>query len=88
MQRDNDLRELALNTVREKDADFGPTFAAEMLRDWRGLTVSREALRRWMTVSDRVPVEDDAVGQNDVQPALHDKAVTVSASSLPCAARI
>ena len=42
------LRELALGYVRESYADFGPTLAAEMLRERHGLTVSRETLRQWM----------------------------------------
>ena len=50
--KSDDLRELALSTVREKYADFGPTFAAEMLRDRHGLTLSRETLHRWMTQAD------------------------------------
>ena len=35
--------------MRENYADFGPTFAAEMLHERHGLTVSGETLRRWMT---------------------------------------
>jgi transposase len=42
------LRELALSYVRECYADFGPTLAAEMLRERHELTVSRETLRQWM----------------------------------------
>jgi Helix-turn-helix domain len=42
------LRALALTYVREHDADFGPTLAAEMLRDQHQVTVSRETLRSWM----------------------------------------
>ena len=45
------LRELALGYVRESYADFGPTLAAEMLRERHGLTVSRETLRQWMILS-------------------------------------
>ncbi len=43
------MRELVLGTVRESYADFGPTLAAEMLRERHGLTVSGETLRHWMT---------------------------------------
>jgi hypothetical protein len=43
------FRELALAYVTERYADFGPTFAAEMLRDRHGLRVSRETLRGWMS---------------------------------------
>jgi len=35
----NGLRELALGYVRESYADFGPTLAAEMLRERHGLTM-------------------------------------------------
>lgn len=41
-------RDLALSLIRESYADFGPTLAAERLRDDHGLTVSRETLRKWM----------------------------------------
>ena len=42
------LREIVLDTVRERYADFGPTLAAEMLQERHGLAVSRETLRHWM----------------------------------------
>ena len=38
----------ALALIRERDLDFGPTLAAEMLARHHGLTVSRETLRQWM----------------------------------------
>ena len=41
-------RDYALSLIRESYADFGPTLAAERLRDDHGLTVSRETLRKWM----------------------------------------
>jgi hypothetical protein len=43
-----EVRTLALSIVRERYADFGPTFAAEKLAEVHGCTVSRETLRGWM----------------------------------------
>jgi hypothetical protein len=43
-----EVRVLALKLVRERYADFGPTFAAEKLADLHGCSVSRETLRGWM----------------------------------------
>ena len=43
-----EVRALALSIVRERYADFGPTFAAEKLADHHGYAVSRETLRGWM----------------------------------------
>ena len=34
--------------IRERYADFGPTLAAEKLREVHGITVGRETLRLWM----------------------------------------
>ncbi len=42
------VRELALELVRTRYRDFGPTLAAEMLAEKHGLEVSRETLRHWM----------------------------------------
>ncbi len=42
------VREVALDLVREKYSDFGPTLAAETLTERHDLRVSRETLRRWM----------------------------------------
>ena len=42
------VREQALDWVRTRYPDFGPTLAAEMLGEHHELTVSRETLRRWM----------------------------------------
>ena len=47
----DDVREHALELVRSRYGDFGPTLAAEMLRDRHGLTVSRETLRQWMAAA-------------------------------------
>jgi Winged helix-turn helix len=43
-----EVRALALSLVRERYADFGPTFAAEKLAEQHGCLVSRETLRGWM----------------------------------------
>ena len=40
------LRERALELVRERYADFGPTLAREKLTEQHGLDFSRETLRR------------------------------------------
>ena len=44
-----EVRREALRLVRERYADFGPTFAAEKLSEDHGLSVSRETLRKWMS---------------------------------------
>jgi hypothetical protein len=41
-------RELAVDLVRERYRDFGPTLAAEALAERHALRVSRETLRGWM----------------------------------------
>ena len=43
-----EVRSLALSLVRERYADFGPTFAAEKLAALHGCPVSHETLRKWM----------------------------------------
>jgi hypothetical protein len=43
-----EFRTLALSIVRERYADFGPTFTAEKLAELHGCPVSRETLRCWM----------------------------------------
>jgi Winged helix-turn helix len=43
-----EVRALALSLVRERYADFGPTFAAEKLAENHGCSVSHETLRSWM----------------------------------------
>src|SRR5207249_4528947 len=42
------VRDHAIALVRERYADFGPTFAAEKLAEGHDLKVSRETLRSWM----------------------------------------
>jgi len=42
------LRQYALELVRQSYRDFGPTLAAEALRDRHEIKVSRETLRKWM----------------------------------------
>lgn len=43
-----EMREQALEAVREQYADFGPTLAAEHLGSEHGLPVHAETLRLWM----------------------------------------
>lgn len=43
------LREGALELVRERYSDFGPTLAHEKLTEIHGLKLSVESLRKWMT---------------------------------------
>jgi len=43
-----DLRAHALELIRSRYADFGPTLATEVLLDKHELRVGRETLRRWM----------------------------------------
>jgi hypothetical protein len=42
------LKTQALEVIREKYADFGPTLAAEKLRELHGIYIGRETLRLWM----------------------------------------
>jgi len=42
------IRDYAVALVKERYADFGPTFAAEKLAEDHDLKVSRETLRKWM----------------------------------------
>jgi hypothetical protein len=44
----SELRERTLGVVRSRYRDFGPTLAAEKLREVDGIAVSVETLRRWM----------------------------------------
>ncbi len=44
----SELREKALNLVREKYSDFGPTFAAEKLQEIDHITINHESLRQDM----------------------------------------
>lgn len=43
------VRDYVLALVRERYFDFGPSLAAEKLRELHGVTVSRETLRKWMS---------------------------------------
>lgn len=45
------IREHALTLVRERYADFGPTFAHQKLTEQHGLACSVETLRGWMTAA-------------------------------------
>jgi hypothetical protein len=42
------IREYAVELVRTRYSDFGPTLAAETLLEKDGVKVSRETLRKWM----------------------------------------
>ena len=44
----NGVRELALELIRTRYRDFGPTLVAETLREKHDIQVSRETLRHWM----------------------------------------
>jgi hypothetical protein len=43
-----DVKTQALELIRARYADFGPTLAAEKLREVHGIVVGRETLRLWM----------------------------------------
>jgi hypothetical protein len=42
------LTDQALNIIRERDADFGPTLAREKLAENHGIVLGKETLRRLM----------------------------------------
>ena len=42
------IKAQALAVISERYADFGPTLAAEKLRELHGITIGRETLRIWM----------------------------------------
>ena len=42
------LKDEALELIRAKYTDFGPTLAAEKLRELHGIVIGRETLRLWM----------------------------------------
>jgi transposase len=42
------VRELALELIHKSYGDFGPTLAAEVLKEQHGVEISRETLRKWM----------------------------------------
>jgi hypothetical protein len=41
-------QEHVLGLVRERNADFGPTFAGEKLQEYHDIRVATETLRKWM----------------------------------------
>lgn len=43
-----EVRSTTMALVRERYPDFGPTFAAEKLRELHGIELARETLRNWM----------------------------------------
>ncbi len=46
--RNEGIRRYAVELVKSRYADFGPTLASEVLLDKHGLRVGRQTLRRWM----------------------------------------
>src|SRR5579871_3944438 len=42
------IRKQTMSLVKEKYADYGPTLAAEKLREKHSLILSKETLRKWM----------------------------------------
>ena len=46
--RNEGIRKYAVELVKTRYADFGPTLATEVLLDKHDLRVGRETLRRWM----------------------------------------
>jgi len=48
-RHDEDFRNTALDLVRDRYRDFGPTLAREKLLEWHQIAVSIETLRKWMT---------------------------------------
>ncbi len=68
----DDVRGSVVGIVRDRYADFGPTLAAEKLREQHGIHVSRETLRSWMMAAglwrsrkDRVPQPHQARARRD-----------------------
>ena len=47
-QMPDSLKVQALEIIRQRYTDFGPTLAAEKLREVHGITIGRETLRLWM----------------------------------------
>ena len=47
-RKPEELRTKALTIIRQRYWDFGPTLAAEKLREVHGITLGRETLRLWM----------------------------------------
>ena len=43
-----EIQERAVRAYRERYRDFGPTFAAEKLREVEGIEISEDTLRRWL----------------------------------------
>ncbi|WP_414692439.1 ISNCY family transposase [Phenylobacterium sp.] len=43
-----DVRQAAIDIIKARYADFGPTLAAEKLQELHDITVSRETVRAWM----------------------------------------
>ena len=52
---DDVVRRQVLERLRERDADFGPTFAREKLVEWHGHRLSVETLRGWTVAGEGAP---------------------------------
>lgn len=50
-RHEDEVKRNALQFVHEHYGDFGPTLAAEKLRERHGMVVNKETLRQWMTES-------------------------------------
>ncbi len=59
----SELRERSLKLVRARYHDFGPTLAAEKLREHHGVVVSVETLRKWMIDADLWVTRRSRVGR-------------------------
>ena len=63
------VRRAAMELVRERYADFGPTFACEKLVEVHGHRLSVETLRKWMIAAGPVAGEGAAGGARAPEPA-------------------
>src|SRR5436190_19836478 len=59
-----ELRDKALAIIRERYGDFGPTLAAEKLREVHGIALGRETLRLWMIDAGIWTARKPAAGAN------------------------
>jgi len=48
-QTSPDIIDAALNIIRDRYADFGPTLACEKLRECHGITLAKETIRKFMS---------------------------------------
>lgn len=77
-----EVKNLALRLLRTHYADFGPTFAAQKLREKHGLSFAPMTVRRWM--------KEDALwaDRRQCQPRIHQPSRLLksasSRNSIPC----